>query len=121
MKCQRLTKRPQFLACAASGKKAVTNGLILQARAHDSENEHDKKAKGAMRIGFTASGKVGNAVVRNRAKRRLRSLADEIMAAHAMPAHDYVLIARDQTIGRDFDALRKDLEAALKKLKLWSD
>ena len=70
-------------------------------------------------MGFTASRKVGNAVARNRARRRLKALVSEILPLHAMAGHDYVLVARQATPARDFAALRRDLEAALKKLKLW--
>ncbi len=75
----------------------------------------------APRVGFTASRKVGNAVARNRAKRRLRALADEMLKRHASDGHDYVLIARQSTVTRNFTALRADLVRSLKKLKLWQD
>lgn len=73
------------------------------------------------RIGFTASKKVGNAVARNRAKRRLRALTAEVMTQHAQPGRDYVLIARQSTPTRSYKALRADLEKALKRLKLWRE
>ena len=70
----------------------------------------------AMRVGFTASRKVGNAVARNRAKRRLRAAADIVITQGGAPGHDVVLIARQSTISRDFTALVQDLTIGLKKL-----
>lgn len=68
------------------------------------------------RIGFTASRRVGGAVARNRARRRLRAVADLVMAQQARPDCDYVLIARATTAGRSFEALKSDLHRALDKL-----
>lgn len=71
-----------------------------------------------MRVGFTASKKVGNAVRRNRAKRRLRAIADEVLTERAEPGHDYVLIARAATVERDYGALIDDLHFSLKRIGL---
>src|SRR5271170_6116071 len=87
-----LKRRPEFLAVAAQGKKWVAPGLILQIGPARS-----KETISPIRYGLTASGKVGGAVVRNRARRRLRALVREIMPLHAAPAYDYVLIARAAT------------------------
>jgi ribonuclease P protein component len=65
------------------------------------------------RIGFTASRKVGNAVARNRAKRRMRAAAQERLPLVARPGHDYVLVARAGILTRDFQALLGDLDAAM--------
>jgi ribonuclease P protein component len=70
----------------------------------------------AARVGFTASRKVGNAVTRNRAKRRLRALAREVLAGAARPGADYVLIARAGTVERPYAALVRDLETALRRV-----
>ena len=72
----------------------------------------------ALRVGFTASKKVGGAVVRNRARRRLRALAREVLVREAAPGYDYVLIARAETATRDYTQLRGDMRFALKRLKL---
>lgn len=69
-----------------------------------------------IRVGFTTSRKVGNAVARNRARRRLRALAAQLLPRAGVPGHDYVLIGRRATVSRPFEALRGDLEAALTKL-----
>lgn len=70
-----------------------------------------------MRIGITVSKRVGNAVVRNRMKRRFRELAREILPAEGVPGADHVLIGRNSGIEREFAALRTDLTKALAKLK----
>jgi ribonuclease P protein component len=70
-----------------------------------------------VRVGFTASRKVGNAVVRNRAKRRLRAAADRILPDGGKPGTDYVLIARSVTAERTFAALLGDLAAALRRIE----
>jgi len=72
-----------------------------------------------LRFGLTASRKVGGAVARNRARRRLRALAREVLAAHAPLDYDYVLIARPATVTRPYDDLRNDLILALKRLKAY--
>jgi ribonuclease P protein component len=105
-----LKQRAEFLAVAAKGRRCATAGLIMQCMpaAHDQ-----------LRLGLTASRKVGNAVVRNRARRRLRALAREVMPMHASHGHDYVLIAKTDTARRDYDALRQDMMRALQKLNVW--
>ena len=105
----RLTKRPQFLEVAAKGKKWSTPGLVLQAYFRGNPD------MGA-RVGITASRKVGNAVARNRARRRLRAVAERILSVAAAPTCDYVLIARKATPTRPFAALVADLEDAVRRL-----
>jgi ribonuclease P protein component len=68
---------------------------------------------GGLRVGFTASRKVGNAVARNRAKRRLRAVAAALLPLYGLPGNDYVLVARTATLTRPFSALQEDLKAAL--------
>src|SRR5688572_11858500 len=124
----RLKRRAEFLQVAAANRKWVAPGLILQVRRqpepHASPTEAaaapaaPDDARAAVRVGFTASRKVGNAVKRNRARRRLRAVAEQVLP-HAAPGNDFVLIARAATIDRDFDALRNDLVAGLKRLKLY--
>jgi len=71
----------------------------------------------AVRVGFTVSRKVGNAVVRNRVRRRLREAARLVIPGQARPDLDYVLVGRQAAIARDFGALRQELVEALKRLK----
>lgn len=116
-----LRKRAAFLAVAASGKKWVAPGLVVQIREQDRPGQATVEHTAKCRFGLTASRKVGNAAKRNRARRRLRALVHEILSAHAVPGHDYVLIARPATVSRSFNSLRQDLETALKRLKAWRD
>lgn len=112
-----LKRRRDFLRAAGSGVKFATGGLVLQA-CRDPQAAPSGGSPQPIRVGFTASKKVGGAVQRNRARRRLRALAREVIAAEAAPGHDYVLIARPETVVRDFAALRNDLRTALKRLRL---
>lgn len=113
---ERLKRRAEFLRVAGARRKSVTPGLVLQILRHPAGADAPVKA---MRVGFTASRKVGIAVERNRARRRLRAAVDQVMRLHAAPDNDYVLIARAATITRPFAALKGDLEAALKQLGAW--
>jgi ribonuclease P protein component len=70
-----------------------------------------------IRVGFTVSRKVGNAVARNRVRRRLREVARLVIPEQARPDLDYVLVGRQAALARDFDALRQELFEALKRLK----
>jgi ribonuclease P protein component len=70
-----------------------------------------------VRVGFTASRKVGNAVVRNRAKRRLRAVAAQVLSNQDKSGMDYVLIARAATAKRPFAALLADLEVAMHRVQ----
>ena len=72
---------------------------------------------GTMRVGFTVTKKIGNAVVRNRMKRRFRELAREIIPAGGHCGSDHVMIGRSGGIEREFDALRTDLANALEKVR----
>jgi ribonuclease P protein component len=117
----RLKRRSEFLRVAGARRKWAAPGLVLQARRHEPGEARPDAVPGALRIGFTASRKVGIAVERNRARRRLRAAAAEIMPRHALPGHDYVLIARAETAARPWPALLADLEAALRRVRAWRD
>ncbi len=108
-----LRKRAEFLSVASSGRKWVAPSFILQiGPAHE--------AGDFVRYGLTASRKVGNAVARNRARRRLRALAEEILP-NALLVHDYVLIARDVECEATFDVMRADMIKGMKRLKVWRE
>ena len=112
----RLKRRADFLRVAAARRKWAAPGLILQA-APQPEPVSDNLRPESIRVGFTASRKVGNAVMRNRARRRLKALAAEMIASGANPGLDLVLIARPATVGRPFDELRRDLRQSLQRIK----
>jgi ribonuclease P protein component len=106
----RLPRRADFLRIAAARNKWAAPGLVLQAAPRPDEAV---VGENALRVGFTATRKIGGAVVRNRARRRLRAAAAQVLPRMARHDLDYVLIARATTAARPFDALVSDLEAAL--------
>jgi ribonuclease P protein component len=104
---ERLKRRQDFVA-AAKASYAAMPGFVVQAR--------DRKDDAAPRVGFTATKKLGNAVVRNRIKRRLREIARLKLSAQARPGFDYVMIGRSAAMTRSFAELEGDLNSALKRL-----
>ena len=115
----RLTRRSEFLHAAAAGRKSAMPGLVLQAvcpagQSVQGGDSEDRDA--AIRVGFTASRRVGGAVARNRAKRRLRAAVARVMPRHAKAGQDYVVIARAATVHRGFEELLRDLQTALTRV-----
>lgn len=108
----RLKTRADFVYVAARGRRAVRQALILQAALRLGENDGGE----TVRVGFTASRRVGNAVIRNRAKRRLRAAAGEVLTRSGRPGTDYVIIARSVTGARPYAELVADLETALRQV-----
>ena len=105
-----LTKRADFVR-ASHALRQGTPGIHLQAR------ERAQGEAAGMRVGFTCSKKVGNAVARNRAKRRLREVARQVLPEQGRDGWDYVLVGRhDVTASLPFDALDADLRRALRKV-----
>ena len=102
-----LARRADFHA-AARGRRRSAQGFTLQARRRATE-----EAAEGVRVGFTCSKKVGNAVARNRAKRRLRAAARAVLAVAGRPGWDYVLVGKPvETAALPFDRLVADLAAA---------
>ena len=104
----RLKRRAEFLRVASRGRKAAVHGLVLQALARPDD--------GPARIGFTVTKKVGNAVIRNRTRRRLKEAARLLLRERSVPAFDLVVIGRDSTRARPFVELMDDLHRALAKV-----
>ena len=107
-KIERLTSRPQFLA-AAKGVSEARGAVVVQRLARGDGDP-------TVRLGFTATRKVGNAVIRNRAKRRLREAARARAPQLAVAGSDYVFIARMGTADRAWDRLLDDVKSALTRL-----
>lgn len=101
---ERLRRRPEFLA-AAKGAHVAKGAVVIQALA--------RKPGDRIRVGFTATKKVGGAVVRNRAKRRLRAAARLLLPQYGQAGADYVLIARNGAPTRAWTRLLDDVKSAL--------
>lgn len=118
----RLKRRREFLHLARTGRKWAAPGLVLQAgKRNEDARSRGKPAEDAVRVGFTVSRKVGGAVIRNRARRRLKAAAEQIIPAHGVPGFDYVVIGRAATPERPWPALLEDLETALRKVGGWRE
>ena len=99
-----------FLRVAGANRKWVTPAIVVQTCVRQEKDD------GNIRVGYTASKKVGNAVRRNRAKRRMREVVRKVMTVSAESNHDYVLIARKEIAEWPFNELIRDLKWALKRL-----
>ena len=104
-----LKKRADFLR-AARGIRRVEGAITLET----CPTPEPEALPSRLRVGFTASKKIGNAVARNRAKRRLRAAASQLLPLLGRGGHDYVLVARGTTVARPFPALLCDITTALK-------
>ncbi|HKA75991.1 MAG TPA: ribonuclease P protein component [Pseudolabrys sp.] len=104
---ERLRQRAHFLA-VASGSKAPAPAFVLQAR--------NRRDEGPIRFGFTVSKKVGNAVERNRVRRRLREIVRLSAATRLRAGHDYVLIGRRAALNLPFARMKEDFEGALRRV-----
>ena len=105
---EKLRRRAEFLRVAGKGQKVASSGLVLQALTRDDA--------APVRVGFTVTKKVGNAVVRNRTKRRLREVARVVLNEAPVHGVDLVLIGRDSTRRRRFTLLLEDFRRAMTKL-----
>lgn len=109
MRLARLTQRKDFLAAAEHGRRFRSPAFSVQVL--------DKPAQESLRLGLTASRKTGNAVVRNRIRRRLRAAAALALAEQAARACDMVVVARPDTVNADFAAMVADLSVALDRAR----
>lgn len=104
----RLKTRPEYLR-VARGRRYAAPGVVLQAKERTPDAHHGSE----VRVGITATKKTGNAVARNRIKRRLRGAADQVLPCAAKPGFDYVLVGRAATFDRPWQSLLDDLGLAL--------
>ena len=100
-----IRKRADFLA-ANRGLRVARPGFVLLARPNDGQGK---------RFGITVTKKIGNAVVRNRMKRRFRELLRDALPVEGLADHDHILIGRAGGVERDFAQLRTELSAALER------
>ena len=107
-----IKKRPDFLHVTRNGYKIVKSGFVLQAAL-----SRRFFAAPIYRIGYTASKKIGNAVLRNRAKRRLRAVCRALLPLEAVSGYDYVIIARHMVLDMPYKKLYKELKFALTEIK----
>jgi ribonuclease P protein component len=120
---QILKNRKDFVAASKSGHKGVASSLIIQMNPRPAYGpsvsaSNSSGATPILRYGLTASKKTGNAVCRNRAKRRMRALVHDHLADHGQAGCDYILIARHNTATIAYDRLVKDFHHALKRVHL---
>ena len=112
MRLARLTQRKQFLAAAEHGRRFRSSAFAVQVRDAAVEEAQD-----GLRLGLTASRKVGNAVKRNRIRRRLRAAAEIALAPKASTACDVVIVARPETLTAPFSTLVAELAIAVERAR----
>lgn len=112
MRLARLTQRKEFLAAAEHGRRFRSSAFLVQVR--DAAPEEGRES---LRLGLTASRKTGNAVKRNRIRRRLRAAAAQALHDQTHKPCDVVIVARSEVLGADFHALVADLSIAIDRAK----
>ena len=106
-----IKKRIDFLKVSKKGKKIFTKGFILQKY---KRNIDDKIENNVARIGYTITKKIGNAVIRNKIKRRFRAIIKEILNNYLKKNYDYIIIANKKSISMDYKELKQDLIKIIK-------
>lgn len=120
MRLARLTQRKQFLAAADRGRRFRSSAFtvqVLDAPAREAEGSDAARDSSGLRLGLTASRKVGNAVKRNRIRRRLRVAAQQALAAQADRPCDVVIVARPETLTAGFRTLVSELSVAIERAR----
>ena len=107
----RILKRPEYLRVKRQGISVAESGLVIQAAPVANSSSYLQP-----RVGFTVSKRVGNAVKRNRARRRLKSIASDVLPKEGFQSWDYVFIGRLVTLDRPYDLLLEDTRVALRKI-----
>lgn len=110
--------RSDFLLAASKGKKFIAGTFILQMLGRRAEHP---AATSAPRIGYTVTKKIGNSVIRNRTKRRLREAVRKAALPHMLAGHDYVVISRHKAIDCPFSDLLRDMEFAFSRIPYIKD
>lgn len=113
-----LKASPDFQRLSRQGRKWVGPAFIMLALSTESPNPAPDNKPGAFRVGFTVSRKVGNAVTRNRAKRRLREMVRLLLKREGLQGVEIVLIAKPAAATIDFAAMTADFEKGLRHFKL---
>lgn len=116
-----LRKRAQFLAVKARGDKLVAPGFVMQYASRDvlPADLQAQLLEDHFAVGFTATKRLGNAVLRNRVKRRLRAMVREVFPAQAQPGYAYVIIGRWRAADMDFNDMTRQARGVLSRAHSW--
>ncbi len=117
MRLARLTQRKQFLAAADRGRRFRSSAFTVQVLDGPQRAAGEQPEPDGLRLGLTASRKVGNAVIRNRIRRRLRAAAEKAFEAQSGRPCDIVVVARPETLTADFDMLVSELAVAVDRAR----
>ena len=116
----KLNNRNEFLYVSKFGEKAISDSIVLQVAKQKLITKENRK-KDTIRLGYGITKKIGNAVIRNKIKRRLRAAVRNVLIENAKPGYDYVFIGRKKTVDYPFDKLNSELIRLLKKTNTWKN